>query len=96
MSNLVCGRQINRWEANLAGLQLKNVTKNFGSVNVIKGIDLDIPHGEFVVFVGGSLGRPSGFYVSDNSISIMSFSKYCSWVDYSYIPIKGTLTVEFE
>ncbi|MGJ8529881.1 ABC transporter ATP-binding protein [Maritalea sp.] len=38
----------------MAGLQLRNVTKNFGALNVIKGIDLDISHGEFVVFVGPS------------------------------------------
>lgn len=38
----------------MAGLQLKNIVKNFGAVNVIKGINLDISHGEFVVFVGPS------------------------------------------
>jgi multiple sugar transport system ATP-binding protein len=35
-------------------LQLKSVEKNFGPVKVIKGIDLDIKKGEFVVFVGPS------------------------------------------
>jgi len=38
----------------MAGLQLKNVRKNYGVVEVIKGIDLSIEHGEFVVFVGPS------------------------------------------
>jgi multiple sugar transport system ATP-binding protein len=38
----------------VAGLQLKNIEKDFGSLKVIKGIDLDIKHGEFVVFVGPS------------------------------------------
>lgn len=38
----------------MAGLQLKNIVKNFGLVNVIKGLDLEIKHGEFVVFVGPS------------------------------------------
>ncbi len=38
----------------MAFLQLKNVQKNFGSVQVIKGIDLEIQKGEFVVFVGPS------------------------------------------
>ena len=38
----------------MAGLQLKNVRKNYGAVEVIKGIDLSIEHGEFVVFVGPS------------------------------------------
>jgi multiple sugar transport system ATP-binding protein len=38
----------------VAGLQLKRIEKNFGIVNVIKGLDLEIEHGEFVVFVGPS------------------------------------------
>jgi multiple sugar transport system ATP-binding protein len=35
-------------------LQLKQVEKNFGPVSVIKGIDLDVRQGEFIVFVGPS------------------------------------------
>ncbi len=38
----------------MAQVQLRNVKKSFGSVPVIKGVDLDIAHGEFVVFVGPS------------------------------------------
>ena len=38
----------------MANVQLKNVQKSFGATNIIKGIDLDIAHGEFVVFVGPS------------------------------------------
>jgi len=38
----------------MAGLSLRNIEKDFGAVKVIKGIDLDIAHGEFVVFVGPS------------------------------------------
>ena len=38
----------------MAFLQLKNVEKNFGAVKVIRGIDLAIEKGEFVVFVGPS------------------------------------------
>ena len=38
----------------MAGLELKNVYKSFGAVEVIKGVDLSITHGEFVVFVGPS------------------------------------------
>jgi lactose/L-arabinose transport system ATP-binding protein len=38
----------------LAGLSLQDVRKSFGAVDVIHGIDLDIPDGEFVVFVGPS------------------------------------------
>jgi multiple sugar transport system ATP-binding protein len=38
----------------MAGLTLRSVYKNYGDVAVIKGVDLDIAHGEFVVFVGPS------------------------------------------
>nr|CAA6828875.1 MAG: Lactose/L-arabinose transport system ATP-binding protein [uncultured Thiotrichaceae bacterium] len=38
----------------MAAVNLKSVTKSFGRVEVIKGVDLDIESGEFVVFVGPS------------------------------------------
>jgi multiple sugar transport system ATP-binding protein len=38
----------------MSTLELKQVTKTFGATNVIKGIDLAIDHGEFIVFVGPS------------------------------------------
>lgn len=38
----------------MADLALKNVKKSFGAVDIIKGVDLDIKHGEFIVFVGPS------------------------------------------
>jgi ABC-type sugar transport system ATPase subunit len=38
----------------MAQLQLSNLRKSFGQVQVIKGLDLDIADGEFVVFVGPS------------------------------------------
>lgn len=38
----------------MGSLSLKNVRKSFGSVEVLKGIDLEIPDGEFLVFVGPS------------------------------------------
>ena len=38
----------------MAALQLKNIRKTYGEVEVIKGADLHIEHGEFVVFVGPS------------------------------------------
>eukprot|EP01037_Dinobryon_pediforme_P026363 gene26363-biopygen15739 len=38
----------------MAGLSLKGVTKSFGDVSVIRGVDLDIKDGEFCVFVGPS------------------------------------------
>src|SRR4051812_1632411 len=33
---------------------LKNVVKNYGKTLAVKGIDLEIPDGEFMVFVGPS------------------------------------------
>ena len=41
----------------MSTVQLKNVKKAFGKTEVLHGIDLDIKHGEFVVFVGPSLSR---------------------------------------
>lgn len=38
----------------MAGLTLRNVLKSYGDVQVMHGVDLDIEHGEFVVFVGPS------------------------------------------
>ena len=38
----------------MANISIKNVTKSFGAVNVIKGVDLEIKSGEFMVFVGPS------------------------------------------
>ena len=38
----------------MSTLELKQVTKSFGPVNVIRGIDLAVNHGEFTVFVGPS------------------------------------------
>lgn len=38
----------------MADLSLKAVRKQYGHAEIIKGIDLDIKHGEFIVFVGPS------------------------------------------
>jgi alpha-glucoside transport system ATP-binding protein len=38
----------------MAGVVLKDIRKSYGAVDVIKGVDLEIKQGEFVVFVGPS------------------------------------------
>jgi lactose/L-arabinose transport system ATP-binding protein len=38
----------------MADVKLTQVRKSFGNIDVIRGVDLDIKHGEFVVFVGPS------------------------------------------
>ena len=38
----------------MSGVNLEGVVKRFGDVQVIHGVDLDIDHGEFCVFVGPS------------------------------------------
>jgi multiple sugar transport system ATP-binding protein len=38
----------------MAELALRGLVKNYGPVRIIHGVDLDIRHGEFVVFVGPS------------------------------------------
>ena len=38
----------------MAYLQLKDIKKSFGDIDIIKGVDLEIQKGEFIVFVGPS------------------------------------------
>jgi len=38
----------------MATVKLANIRKSFGATDVIRGVDIDIAHGEFVVFVGPS------------------------------------------
>jgi ABC-type sugar transport system ATPase subunit len=38
----------------MANVKLRNIRKSFGAVDVIKGVDIEIEDGEFVVFVGPS------------------------------------------
>ncbi|MBW9113955.1 sn-glycerol-3-phosphate ABC transporter ATP-binding protein UgpC [Rhizobium cauense] len=38
----------------MSGLNIKNVKKSFGAVDIIHGVDVDIANGEFVILVGPS------------------------------------------
>src|SRR5262249_24525518 len=40
--------------SSMGSLVLESVKKSFGTVDVIKGVDLKVENGEFVVFVGPS------------------------------------------
>jgi len=45
----------------MSGIKLTNVSKSFGSLKVIHGVDIEIAQGEFAVFVG-----PSGCGIGPN------------------------------
>ena len=38
----------------MGSLKIENIRKSFGQVDVLKGIDLEVRDGEFVIFVGPS------------------------------------------
>ena len=38
----------------MAGIKLRQVTKKYGSLNVLNSIDLDVADGEFLTLVGPS------------------------------------------
>ena len=47
----------------MASIELKNIRKSFGTVEVIKGVDLSIKEGEFTVFVGPSGAENQPYFV---------------------------------
>lgn len=51
-------------------LRLRNIRKSFGSLEVIKGIDLDVKTGEVVSIIGGSGSGKSTFLRSINAIEM--------------------------
>lgn len=54
MKACAAAQQSNFKGTQVGSLQLKSITKSFGKVDVIKGIDLEVKDGEFVIFVGPS------------------------------------------
>ncbi len=69
-------------------IEIKNITKSFGSLQVLKGIDLSIQKGEIVSIVGpsgagkttllqiiGTLDRPDSGIVHIDSIDVTSLSQ---------------------
>jgi polar amino acid transport system ATP-binding protein len=50
-------------------LKLRNIRKSFGQLEVLKGIDLDVKHGEVVAIIGASGSGKSTFLRSINAIA---------------------------
>ncbi len=44
----------------MGALSIRNVKKSFGSVDILKGIDIEIAEGEFLILVGPS-GCPTSW-----------------------------------
>ena len=72
-------------------IKLKNITKSFGSLQVLKGIDLEIAQGEIVSIVGpsgagkttllqiiGTLDSADSGHVIINGTDISTLSHSCS------------------
>lgn len=84
----------------MGSIQLKNVRKAFGDLEIIKGIDLEVKDGEFMVFVGPSgCGKStllrliagleevtSGHIISDGSdvTALQPFDRHMAMVFQSY------------
>ena len=71
----------------MAAIELRNIRKAFGAVEVIKGVNLEVRKGEFMVFVG-----PSG---SSSQAPLQTFRRttpfrsggpssfaVCHWLEY--------------
>jgi multiple sugar transport system ATP-binding protein len=54
----------------MASVSLKNVRKNYGAADIIKGVDIDIADGEFCVFVGPSgCGKSTLLSIGDRVVN---------------------------
>ena len=70
----------------MATLKINKLNKNFGSTEVLKGINLDIKNGDFLVLLGPSgcgkstlLNTIAGLETSSKALTIFSFGVFlCS------------------
>ena len=78
----------------MATVELKDVTKSYGAVGVIRGIDLSIADGEFVVFVGPSgCGKSTLLYLIGGFIPIETGAVTVAGKLIHYTATPGTLTI---
>lgn len=82
----------------MASIVLKNVKKSFGAVDVIKGVDLEIQKGEFMVFVGPSgCGKSTMLRLISGLESITSGDLYFDDVKVNnVIPSKRGIAMVFQ
>jgi len=79
----------------MANLSLKNIRKSYGPVEVIKGVDLDIDDGEFVVFVGPSgCGKSTLLRMISGLEDITSGEMMIDGVRVNDLPIAGASKAE--
>jgi ABC-type sugar transport system ATPase subunit len=71
----------------MADVILKCITKSFGAVDVLKGVDLSVEHGEFVLFVGPSgCGKSTLLRLIAGLETVSSGEVQIAEVDVTHIP----------
>ena len=79
-------------------LRLQGVEKRFGSVEVIKGVDIEAEKGEFVVFVGPSgCGKSTLLRMVAGLEAVSAGSVFIDGVDVTYLePAKRQVSMVFQ
>ena len=55
----------------MANVRIGGLHKSYGSVHAVRGIDLDIPDGEFTVLVGPSgCGKSEAIFFSPGTVGV--------------------------
>jgi ABC-type sugar transport system ATPase subunit len=82
----------------MAEVSLKSIRKSFGAIEVIKGVDLEIERGEFVVFVGPSgCGKSTMLRMISGLESVTSGSIHIDGADVTHVaPSKRKLAMVFQ
>ncbi|MCJ8322593.1 MAG: sn-glycerol-3-phosphate ABC transporter ATP-binding protein UgpC [Rhizobiales bacterium] len=82
----------------MAELVLNNIKKSFGDIEVIKGVDLKVSHGEFMVFVGPSgCGKSTMLRMISGLESVTEGSIHIDGADVTHeAPSKRQLAMVFQ